>query len=185
MQSEGKKYNIQIDMATGTGWPFGGPWVPMEESASKLLVCDTTIHSSLISRYKPEPPKPLPVQIDDSTFVEIPDTLDDKRLIGIYAYRKSGSKGDTFARLTINKKGRLVPLDKKKKIAKGDWRIITLWKQMGVMMVKRAAPGGTGFVVDHFNKQAVLNYLKHISDAFEKTNTPYPHTFFNDSPAIV
>ena len=181
VQSEGKKYNIQIDMATGTGWPFGGPWVPMEESASKLLVCDTTIHSSLISRYKPEPPKPLPVQIDDSTFVEIPDTLDDKRLIGIYAYRKSGSKGDSFTRLTINKKGRLVPLDKKKKIAKGDWRIITLWKQMGVMMVKRAAPGGTGFVVDHFNKQAVLNYLKHISDAFEKTNTPYPHTFFNDS----
>ncbi len=181
VQSEGKKYNIQIDMATGTGWPFGGPWVPMEESASKLLVCDTTIHSSLISRYKPEPPKPLPVQIDDSTFVEIPDTLDDKRLIGIYAYRKSGSKGDSFARLTINKKGRLVPLDKKQKIAKGDWRIITLWKQMGVMMVKRAASGGTGFVVDHFNKQAVLNYLKHISDAFEKTNTPYPHTFFNDS----
>ena len=181
VQSEGKKYNIQIDMATGTGWPFGGPWVPMEESASKLLVCDTTIHSSLISRYKPEPPKPLPVQIDDSTFVEIPDTLDDKRLIGIYAYRKSGSKGDSFTRLTINKKGRLVPLDKKKKIAKGDWRIITLWKKMGVMMVKRAAPGGTGFVVDHFNKQAVLNYLKHISDAFENTNTPYPHTFFNDS----
>lgn len=181
VQSEGKKYNIQIDMATGTGWPFGGPWVPMEESASKLLVCDTTIHSSLISRYKPEPPKPLPVQIDDSTFVEIPDTLDDKRLIGIYAYRKSGSKGDSFTRLTINKKGRLVPLDKKKKIANGDWRIITLWKQMGVMMVKRAAPGGTGFVVDHFNKQAVLNYLKHISDAFENTNTPYPHTFFNDS----
>ena len=181
VQSEGKKYNIQIDMATGTGWPFGGPWVPMEESASKLLVCDTTIHSSLISRYKPEPPKPLPVQIDDSTFVEIPDTLDDKRLIGIYAYRKSGSKGDSFTRLTINKKGRLVPLDKKKKIAKGNWRIITLWKQMGVMMVKRAAPGGTGFVVDHFNKQAVLNYLKHISDAFENTNTPYPHTFFNDS----
>ena len=181
VQSEGKKYNIQIDMATGTGWPFGGPWVPMEESASKLLVCDTTIHSSLISRYKPEPPKPLPVQIDDSTFVEIPDTLDDKRLIGIYAYRKSGSKGDSFTRLTINKKCRLVPLDKKKKIAKGNWRIITLWKQMGVMMVKRAAPGGTGFVVDHFNKQAVLNYLKHISDAFENTNTPYPHTFFNDS----
>ena len=181
VQSEGKKYNIQIDMATGTGWPFGGPWVPMEESASKLLVCDTTIYSSLISRYKPEPPKPLPVQIDDSTFVEIPDTLDDKRLIGIYAYRKSGSKGDSFTRLTINKKGRLVPLDKKKKIAKGNWRIITLWKQMGVMMVKRAAPGGTGFVVDHFNKQAVLNYLKHISDAFENTNTPYPHTFFNDS----
>ena len=180
VQDEGKKNNIQIDMATGTGWPFGGPWVPLEESASKLLVCDTTIHSSLIKRYKPEPPKPLPIQIDDSTFVEVPDTLDDKRLIGIYAYRKSGNKGETFLRLTFDRKGRLVPLNKKK-ISKGDWRIITLWKKMGVMMVKRPAPGGEGFVVDHFNKQAVLNYLQHISDAFEKTNTPYPHTFFNDS----
>ena len=52
---------------------------------------------------------------------------------------------------------------------------------MAIMNVKRAAPGGTGFVVDHFSKKAVLNYLKHISDAFVKTNTPYPHTFFNDS----
>ena len=181
VQSEGKKNNIQIDMSTGTGWPFGGPWVPLEESASKLLVCDTTIHSSLIKRYKPIPPKPLPIQIDDSTFVEVPDTLDDKRVLGIYAYRKSGNKGDTFLRrLTFDRKGRLVPLDKKK-ISKGDWRIITLWKKMGVMMVKRPAPGGEGFVVDHFNKQAVLNYLQHISDAFEKTNTPYPHAFFNDS----
>ena len=180
VQAEGKKNNIQIDMSTGTGWPFGGPWVPLEESASKLLVCDTTIHSSLIKRYTPVPPKPLPIQIDDSTFVEVPDTLDDKRILGIYAYRKSGNKGDTFLRLTFDRKGRLVPLDKKK-ISKGDWRIITLWKKMGVMMVKRPAPGGEGFVVDHFNKQAVLNYLKHISDAFEKTNTPYPHAFFNDS----
>ena len=180
VQSEGKKNNIQIDMSTGTGWPFGGPWVPLEESASKLLVCDTTIHSSLIKRYNPIPPKPLPIQIDDSTFVEVPDTLDDKRVLGIYAYRKSGNKGDTFLRLTFDRKGRLVPLDKKK-ISKGDWRIITLWKKMGVMMVKRPAPGGEGFVVDHFNKQAVLNYLQHISDAFEKTNTPYPHAFFNDS----
>ena len=44
VQSEGKKNNIQIDMATGTGWPFGGPWVPIEQSAAKLLVSDTTVY---------------------------------------------------------------------------------------------------------------------------------------------
>lgn len=49
------------------------------------------------------------------------------------------------------------------------------------MAVKRAAPGGAGLVIDHFDKQAVTNYLKHIEEAFEKTGTPYPHTFFNDS----
>ncbi len=181
VQSEGSRLGIQVDMATGTGWPFGGPWVPLEESASKLLVVDTLIHSSHISKLRLEPPKPLPIQIDDTTFVEVPDTLDDKRLLGVYAYRKSDGNGDAFLRLTINKKGLLEPLDRKKKIGKGDWRIIALWKKMGAMMVKRASIGGEGFVVDHFNKQAVLNYLNHISDAFDKTNTPYPHTFFNDS----
>ena len=182
VQSEGKKNNIQIDMATGTGWPFGGPWVPMEETASRLLVNDTTIHSSQIRKFSVKQPKPELIQIDDSVFIEEPDTLKgDKQLIGVYAYRQSSGKGDAFMRLNVNAQGYLEPLDKKKKISKGDWRIITLWKRMAIMNVKRAAPGGTGFVVDHFSKKAVLNYLKHISDAFVKTNTPYPHTFFNDS----
>ena len=30
-------------MATGTGWPFGGPWVPLEESASQMVIVDTTV----------------------------------------------------------------------------------------------------------------------------------------------
>ena len=30
-EEEGKKDGIEIDMATGTGWPFGGPWVPIDE----------------------------------------------------------------------------------------------------------------------------------------------------------
>jgi hypothetical protein len=183
VQSEGKKNDIQIDMATGTGWPFGGPWVPIEQSASRLLVCDTTIHSSRLPYLKLVPPIPwdeLMAVVDDSASAIEPQLLSDSLLIGIYAYRKSGGKGDTFLRLSYDN-GQLVPADNTKKIAKGNWRIIALWKEMGVMMVKRAAPGGTGYVVDHFNKRAVLNYLNHISDAFEKTGTPYPHTFFNDS----
>ena len=41
-EEQGLKNNIEIDMATGTGWPFGGPWVPMEESACKAVFVDTT-----------------------------------------------------------------------------------------------------------------------------------------------
>ena len=171
VQSEGKKNNIQIDMATGTGWPFGGPWVPMEETASRLLVSDTTIHSSQIRKFSINLPKPELIQIDDSVFVEEPDTLPgDKQLIGVYAYRQSGGKGDTFMRLNVNAKGILEPLDKKKKIAKGDWRIITLWKRMAIMNVKRAAPGGTGFVVDHFSKK--------VNDSYEVSRADYTPEIF-------
>jgi hypothetical protein len=63
----------------------------------------------------------------------------------------------------------------------GSKTIVVIYIKYGVMKVKRAAPGGEGLVIDHFDRKAVANYLKHIEDAFERTHTPYPHTFFNDS----
>ncbi|MDR1737632.1 MAG: glycosyl hydrolase family 2 [Candidatus Symbiothrix sp.] len=47
--------------------------------------------------------------------------------------------------------------------------------------VKRAAPGGQGFVLDHFNRDAVLRYLAKFDAAFADNNTPFPNSFFNDS----
>ena len=68
-----------------------------------------------------------------------------------------------------------------KEMETAQWRVIAVYCRFGVMKVKRAAPGGMGLVIDHFDKKAVSNYLQHIEDAFERTKTPYPHTFFNDS----
>ena len=42
VQANGKETGIEVDMATGTGWPFGGPWVPLEESACKAVFVDKT-----------------------------------------------------------------------------------------------------------------------------------------------
>ena len=47
--------------------------------------------------------------------------------------------------------------------------------------VKRAAPGGEGWVVDHFDREAVRNYLERFDKAFAESGVSYPHTFFNDS----
>jgi len=47
--------------------------------------------------------------------------------------------------------------------------------------VKRAAPGGEGWVVDHYDKDAVSRYLATIAKAFRETGTPPPNNFFNDS----
>ena len=69
----------------------------------------------------------------------------------------------------------------KRKGTQGKWNVIALYIKYGVMKVKRAAPGGEGLVIDHFDRNAVKHYLDHISEAFERTSTPYPHTFFNDS----
>ena len=47
--------------------------------------------------------------------------------------------------------------------------------------VKRAAPGGEGFVLDHFSRQAVEFYLSKFDSAFARSGIPFPSTFFNDS----
>jgi hypothetical protein len=138
VEDEGRRDGIETDMATGTGWPFGGPWVPLEESCSKMILQNDTVDRKTYKRLQKAPGEDRDAR---TCFV------------GRYYF----------------------PLDKR------HWRVITLWQQFGAMKVKRAAPGGAGWVIDHFNKTAVTHYLQHIEQAFERTHTPYPHTFFNDS----
>src|SRR4051812_10433581 len=37
---EAQRLGLGVDMATGTGWPFGGPWVTPADAAGKLVVVD-------------------------------------------------------------------------------------------------------------------------------------------------
>ena len=97
---------IEVDMNCGTGWPFGGPHISLEQAACKAIFKDTVVNGSAIY------------------------TVDIGRT-----------------------------------------------KQK----VKRAAPGGEGFVVDHFDREAVRHYLERFDQAFATSGVPYPHTFFNDS----
>lgn len=100
------RYGIQVDMNNGTGWPFGGPWVPLEESACKAIFHDTIV---------------------------------------------------------------------------GGKRQVTVEVGRTRQKVKRAAPGGEGWVIDHFDRDAVRHYLEHIDSAFAASGNPYPAAFFNDS----
>lgn len=144
VQANGKKMGIEIDMATGTGWPFGGPWVPMEESACKVIFVERDIKKGTIPDFSLSEKDAKNAKLDR-----------------IVAYDHIGNV-----------------VDIKSPIAS---KAIAVYIKYGVMKVKRAAPGGEGLVIDHFDCKAVANYLKHIEEAFERTATPYPHTFFNDS----
>lgn len=99
VETRGGELGIETNMATGTGWPFGGPQVT-EEDAAKKIVFDESLHAT-------------------------------------------------------------VGLTKQK--------------------VKRAAPGGEGYVIDHFDHAAVARYLERFDTAFAHQNVPFPHTMFNDS----
>lgn len=42
-EAENNRLDIETDMATGTGWPFGGTWVPLREAACKAVFVDTIV----------------------------------------------------------------------------------------------------------------------------------------------
>ena len=107
VQTIAKQKGIEVDMNCGTGWPFGGPLVPMEEAACKAIFHDS--------------------------------------------------------------------------IAPDGQHHISMELGRTKQKVKRAAPGGEGWVIDHFDRQAVKHYLERFEKAFAASGVAYPHTFFNDS----
>ena len=182
-QEQCKKNGIEIDMATGTGWPFGGPWVPLKESACRVIFVEKTIDKdgvwTTVNGYKGlQPDKASTEVIDislsakDAKNAELDKVMlyADGKAIDVTSYVKDN-------KLTVDKSNPLFSNISPSNSIK----IIAVYIKYGVMKVKRAAPGGEGLVIDHFNHNAVANYLHHIEEAFERTHTPYPHTFFNDS----
>ena len=110
VNAECKADGIEFDMATGTGWPFGGPWVPLDESASQMLIIDTTVVGKKIKALDLRP---------------IEKKRKNTSLVGIYAF----SEGKFLKITTPLVEGTLTT----KLPSKGTWRIIALYQKKGVM----------------------------------------------------
>lgn len=134
----GKKYGVQIDMNSGTGWPFGGPLVPIEEAACKLVYADTLVADRNIEGLN------LTIKNPKDRQYSVLDTI-----------------------LVFPENGK--------------YRIIAIYNGRTRQKVKRAAPGGEGWVIDHFSYSAVKHYLERFDKAFETSGVAFPNTFFNDS----
>ncbi|MDD4968484.1 MAG: glycosyl hydrolase [Paludibacter sp.] len=158
--AETKRVGMQTDMNTGTGWPFGGPEVTIEDAASKLLTNEYKVKGG-----------------DLFSNVLIPEDKKQQGKAKLSKVMAFGSKSQCLD-LTYNVKtdGKLTW-----KAPGGEWTIIAVFCGKTLQKVKRAAPGGEGYVMDHFSKRAVKNYLNRFDKAFASTKTPYPHNFFNDS----
>ena len=129
-ETEGERLGVQIDMNNGTGWPFGGPEVTVEDAACKAIFKQWKAGETMPALTDREK-KDFPVRV------------------GTWGY----ASGDSVA----------------------------LYLARTRQKVKRAAPGGEGYVIDHFNRAAVERYLNKFDTAFARSGVAYPHTFFNDS----
>ncbi|MDH6311965.1 hypothetical protein M2137_000728 [Parabacteroides sp. PFB2-10] len=160
-ETEAERLGMGVDMNTGTGWPFGGPDVSIEDAATRAI----------FQRYA----------LAGGERLKEPLAVNDRRqaahaqLHKLMAYSAGGEKLDLTEQVAAD--GLL------------DWtapegesyQLVALFIGKTRQMVKRAAPGGEGYVLNHFDKEAVMRYFGKFERAFKQHNTPIPHSFFNDS----
>lgn len=192
---EAKRIGIGIDLANGTGWPFGGP-TTTDKDASKTVVYKTyTVNGGESLKdnvvYKEEgfvrTANNKTPKLQDINSVIAKNTnlqelaLDQVKFAGdipvklLMAYSDKG----TVVNLTdkVDAMGKLnwtAPAGSK-------WTLYALFQELHGKMVERAAPGGEGYAIDHFSKEAVDGYFKKFDDAFKGHDVSYIRALFNDS----
>lgn len=193
---EGKKLNLGIDLANATGWPFGGPWVSAADESKSLefktyrLQKGHALDEPIVFVQQPlvrSDSKPLASlkEIKYPIALNSPDSLqrwalDQVRfpvripLVCLTAYNQQGKSTDLTRLVDKNGKLNWKPTD-------GDYQLYAVFQGMHGKMVERAAPGGEGFVIDHFSTTAVQHYLQHFDSAFNGHSLDGLRGFFNDS----
>jgi hypothetical protein len=157
---DAKRLDMEVDMTTGTGWPFGGPQIPIQEAASKVIFQKYYLKSGEI--------------LDEPIVAKSPVQKDIAPLQMLMAYSGNGQKINLTKEVSTN--GNLTW-----KAPEGNWQLIAVFNGKTLQKVKRSSPGGAGWVMDHFSASALDTYLGRFTKAFADSKTSPPHTFFNDS----
>ena len=145
-----RELGLRFDLTLGSGWPFGGPHIPITQAAGRLRIDRLPVPAGASS-------VPLPTLAAGDSFIAA--FLADRRITEI-----------------DNSTLRVPPYPDHARTA------LVFIAGHTRMMVKRAAAGAEGFVLDHYDHAAISNHLHAVGDrlaqAFGK-NPPY--SVFSDS----
>ena len=190
---EAERLNLGIDLATTSGWPFGGPWVDPADACKninyktwsltggeKLNEKVEFIQQPLVRAVgqKPDITKLFdPIGRNKDLQLYALDQIRFEKPLPLYALMAYSDSGQV-----INLTGSITPDKMLDWTAHaGSWSLYALFQGWHGKQVERAGPGGEGDVIDHFSGQAINNYLKHFDEIFKDYNINYLRGYFNDS----
>tara|TARA_B100000945_G_scaffold306111_1_gene293251 strand:+ start:190 stop:3036 length:2847 start_codon:yes stop_codon:yes gene_type:complete len=176
-----------VDLTLGTGWPWGGSNVKLADAAKRLLVRKVNLKKGTLFSERVSPfetgtliyPDQLDIKVFDSKkvsrrkkwgFREVGSVW--PKLIGVFAFDTQNNFVDLSNKI-INEK---IEWEDKGK----DFDLFFVFEDQTRQKVKRAAPGGEGWVLDHFSTKALKNYLHLFSSVLEKADGKI-RSVFNDS----
>jgi glycosyl hydrolase family 106( putative alpha-L-rhamnosidase) len=191
--TEARRLGLGVDMATGTGWPFGGPWVGADDACRTIVHREYRVNGGErlpdTMRLRQEPlTRAIGKGVDIGQLVEPIEANPDLQslaveqvrfphqlpLVVLMAFSERGDALDLTRR--VGDDGRLdwtAP--------PGTWTLHALFLGSHGKLVERAAPGGEGNVVDHFAAGSVRRYLHRFDEAFAGRPLDGLRAFFNDS----
>ena len=193
---EGKRLGLGIDLANATGWPFGGPWVLPKDASKSFEVKKFEIkRGAALSEPIKFMQAPL-LRTENKSNVKLEDIKRPVGSNGSPTLQKWGLNQVRFAEelpliclMAYNAEGKAINLtdkvDSKGHLnwspSDGDYQLYALFEGQHGKMVERAAPGGEGFVIDHFAASALDGYLGHFDSAFNGHSLSGLRGYFNDS----
>jgi hypothetical protein len=192
---EGKRLGLGVDMATGNGWPFGGPWVTPDIASKEMAFKVFTVRGggrlgqpvAYLQAAMVRALGPMPAEVDK--LKEPTGANPSQQQMGIEQIRyakplplhvlmahPAGGGGAVDLTARVGADGTLdwaAP-------AGGDWTLYAIFIGSHGKQVERAGPGGEGEVIDHFNADALKVHLSQFEKAFAGKDIK-PRAYFNDS----
>jgi len=156
-----RKLGLRVDITLGSGWPFGGPHIPVTQAAGELRV------EAL----------PIPPGADS---IAVPDVDAGEQLIAAFIVPlKDGQLSLHDARQVfpiVNGRLQISP-----PLELANHAIFFIASRTG-MTVKRAAIGAEGFVLDHYDRNAIETHLHAVGDRLLQAFGDHPpYAVFSDS----
>ncbi|MFI1743300.1 glycosyl hydrolase [Thalassobellus sediminis] len=150
--------NMQVDLTLGTGWPYGGPQVTPEFAATKLITQNYEVKKghTFSKEIKVENPK-------------------EKRPAKLNCLLAFGENG-TYLDLTKQVENNSISW----KAEDDNYKIYAVFTGKTGQKVKRAAPGASGFTLDHYSEEALNVYVKPFDNALVGFDGKI-RSVFNDS----
>jgi hypothetical protein len=157
----GNSLGMRVSTTLGSGWPYGGAWVPVTESAGRLRVVA------------------VPVSSDEHS-VAVPSTENGEKLLAAFVTAGTADRYDAnHARRVEEIEGGRLTLPSG--LDGAHVALFFISSRTG-QQVKRPAYGAEGFVIDHFSAAAVQDHLKNVADPLVRAFGDHPpYSVFSDS----
>jgi glycosyl hydrolase family 106( putative alpha-L-rhamnosidase) len=161
---EARRLGLQLDLTLGSGWPYGGPFIPVELAARKLQVVMRDVMG------------PSDFVWDLGT--EFPE---DARFLATLALPILPSEIADIANTRVIGQNQTA----RWRVPPGPWRIMIFVDCPTLMQVKRPTLGMEGYVLDHFRREALDLFLDAVGnrtlDELRALGQPPFHSVFCDS----